>query len=648
MLKLFQNQGKVLRWTMGVILFLVAGSMVITLVPNVFGPAGPGAPDVLAEVAGVTVTTGDVELELREHRANNVPPEAISMLASTAIDSLIAERVLFSEAAALGLVPSEEELAQWIREQLPDVLFPGGEYIGGDAYQRFVRQQFRRTVPEFERDLLEQIAIGQNLRQLVTDSVRVTEEEVAKRYHERNDAVQIEWAAIAASSVASEVSPTEEQLRQYFESNRLRYRHPERRPLQLITIAPDSAASDVEITEAEVQLYYGQNEYRFENPERVKLRHILFMTLEKAEEEQQQALEDAEGVLAELRAGGDFEALAREHSEDPGNADKGGDLGWVSRGMMDPAFEEAGFALQDVGEISSAPVKSEFGYHLIRLDDRQAPSVKPLEEVRDVIVDDLRAERSQGERFALIERAMTAAEESGGQLSRVAADLGLGYQEFPAFGRDEIPDGLPKATTLVEAVFQQLSGQVFTTADQDTVYIGFVSEPVLARDAEFEEVHGTVLRDYIDTEAANIARQRSEQLAQSAKDGGGSLAAAAAQHGAQRATTDFVKRDGEADDLGSVSALGEDAFSKVNGEVQGPVAVGERWVVFRTVEMRPADESMLGDSREQLRQELMQEKRALVFEYFQQDKLREYSDAGLVVRYPVRIQQYLQAMQRVI
>ena len=133
MLKLFQNQGKALRWTMGIILFLVAGSMIITLVPNVFGPAGPGAADILAEVDGVAVTTGDVEVELRQHRASNVPAEAIAMLAGNAVEALIAERVLFAEATKLGLAPGDAELAGWLREQLPEVLFPEGKYIGADA-----------------------------------------------------------------------------------------------------------------------------------------------------------------------------------------------------------------------------------------------------------------------------------------------------------------------------------------------------------------------------------------------------------------------------------------------------------------------------------------------------------------------------------
>ena len=648
MLKLFQNQGKILRWTMGVILFLVAGSMIITLVPNVFGPAGPGAADVLAEVDGVPVTTGDVEVELRQQRANNVPAAAIAMIAGNTIDALIAERVLFAEATALGLVPTDEELAVWIREQLPDVLFPDGKYIGADAYHRFVRQQFRRTVPEFEREILYNIAISQHLRQLVTDSVSVTEDEVKQRFHEENDTVQIEWASVDSASVRAEVTATPEQLREYFDSNKLRYRHPERRPLKLLAIGPDAAASDHEIADAEIDLYYSQNQYRFENPERVKVRHILFMTMGKSEEESEQASEQASAVLEELRGGANFEELAKQHSEDPGNADNGGDLGWVSRGMMDPAFEEASFALREAGEITQAPVKSEFGYHLIRLDDRQAPSVKPLSEVRDVIREDLRAERAQSDRYGLMERAMAAAEQAGTALENAAAELNLPYQAYEAFSRAELPDQLPKAAALVEAIFDQPAGQVFTVAEEETLYIGIVNEAVPARDAEFEEVRSTVRDDYIDTEAANTARQRAEDLMQAANDSSGDLTAAARRKRLSTTTTDWIKRGGEIADLGSISALGDAAFTKTNGELQGPIAVGDRWVVFRTIAIQPADESALAADGEALRQTLLDEKRGLVFDYFRNQKVRDYSEQGLVVRYDDRIQLYLQSMQNVI
>lgn len=647
MLKLFQNQGKVLRWIMGVVLFLVAGSMVITLVPNVFGPADPGSADVLAEVGGLAVTTRDVEVELRQFRSADTPAEAIAMMAGSVVENLIAERVLFVEASELGLVPSEEDLAHWLREQLPDVLFPDGKFVGARTYEGFVRQQFRRTVPEFEREILYNLTIDLRLKRMVTDGVNVTDEELLRRFHEENDSVQIEWTAVDGDSLRSEISPTPEQLREYFDSNKLRYRHAERRPLKLMTVGPNAGTSEHDLSDTEIELYYSQNLYRFENPERIKVRHILFSTMDKSEEEAATAHEKAEAVLEQLRGGADFVEMAREHSEDPGNADNGGDLGWVTRGMMDPAFEQASFALQ-TGALSEAPVKSEFGYHLIRLDDRESGSVKPLSEVREVIRADLKAERAQSSRYALMDNALVTAQQAGEALENAASQLGLPFQEFPAFSRSELPEELPNAAALVRAVFEQPAGEVFSVTQDDTLYIGIVDEPVPAREAQYEEVDATVRQDFIDTESANLARTRAEELAQWARDSTNNLGAAARRSGLRLSKTGFLKRDGEIEEIGPVSTLGPDAFVKTSGEIQGPVAAGNRWIVFRTLELQPADESALASEEEALRATLLSEKRNGVFDYFRQQKLREYSENGLLVRYGDRIQSYLQSMQNVI
>lgn len=644
MLKLFRNQGKALRWIMGFILFLVAASMVITLVPNVFGPADVGG-ETLAEVDGQAITISDVDVELRQYRSNDLPGETLSMMAGTVLENLIAERVLMAEAQELGLVPTEEELALWLRERLPTLLFPEGKFVGAAAYAGFVRQQFRRSVPEFEREILSNIAIDQRLRRMVTDGASVTDAEVAARFHELNDTVQIEWAAVDGADLEGQVAPTDEELREYFDSNRLRYRHPERRPLKLLTVDQAAATAEHEISDTEIELYYSQNQYRFEQPERVKVRHILFMTVDKSEAETEAARRNAAEILAQLRDGADFAELAKEHSEDPGNSENGGDLGWVSRGMMDPAFEEASFALQ-VGELAPEPVKSEFGFHLIRLDERQSGSVKPLSEVRDVIHDDLIAERTQSDRYALMERAMDAAQQAAGALESAAAQLEMPYQEFPAFSRDALPDALPKSAALVQAVFEQPVGEVFSSAQDEILYIGFVSESVPARDAEYDEVSATVTGDYVVTEATNLARQQAEGLAEKARGGAASFAAAARQSGLTANTSEFVKRDGDLGELGPVSALGEDAFAKAGGEIQGPVAVGSRWVVFRTVELRPAAESALTAESGELQRSLLEEKRSRLFEYYREQKVQEYGESGLILRYGNRIQSYLGQMRR--
>ena len=372
MLKLFQNQGKTLRWIMGALLFLIAGSMVITLVPSVFSTQQSGADaQVLVEVGDRAVTIADLDAGIRQYvRRGDMPPESLAFFANNTVDNLIGKRVLMNEADELGLIPSEEELAQWMRDQLPDLLFPDGKFVGAAAYRGFVQQQFQKTIPEFEAELLEQIVIETRLKRMVTDSVGVSDEEVKQIFHQRNDTVQLEWAAVDRGDLRSAVSVTDEKLAEYFEANKLRYRKQEERACKLIEIGADYATDDIDLSETEIELYYAENQYRFENPERYQARHILFSTMEKSEEESEAAWKKAEEVLQQLRDGADFAALAAEHSQDPANADSGGDLGWITQGMMVPEFEQAMFALE-VGELSAEPVKTEFGYHLIRVEAKE-------------------------------------------------------------------------------------------------------------------------------------------------------------------------------------------------------------------------------------------------------------------------------------
>ena len=130
------------------------------------------------------------------------------------------------------------------------------------------------------------------------------------------------------------------------------------------------AAKDVTVEEEELRTYYEENKDKYTEPEQVKARHIL------VEDE-----ETAKSILKKLETGEDFAEIAKEESADSGSKDKGGDLGFFERGVMDASFEEAAFSL-GIGEIS-APVKTMFGYHIIRVEDKKPERLAPFEEVRD-------------------------------------------------------------------------------------------------------------------------------------------------------------------------------------------------------------------------------------------------------------------------
>ncbi|MCR4402240.1 MAG: peptidylprolyl isomerase [Firmicutes bacterium] len=142
------------------------------------------------------------------------------------------------------------------------------------------------------------------------------------------------------------------------------------------------ASKDVTVGDDEVKKYYDEHKEDFKEPEEVKARHILVKDEKTANE-----------IRKELAGGADFAELAKAKSEDPGSKDKGGDLGYFQRGAMDPAFEKVAFELK-IGE-TSGPVKSSFGYHIIRVEDKKPERVPSLEEVRDEVVKQVTREKAK-------------------------------------------------------------------------------------------------------------------------------------------------------------------------------------------------------------------------------------------------------------
>jgi peptidyl-prolyl cis-trans isomerase C len=153
--------------------------------------------------------------------------------------------------------------------------------------------------------------------------------------------------------------------------------------------------SDVPVTEQAIRAFYDQNQKAVTQPERLHLRHILIkVDANTPEPEKQKAREKAEALLERIEDGEDFAQLARENSDDQGSKDKGGDIAWWVRGQSVPSFEQAAFALQEVNDLSPV-VQTQFGYHVIQLLERQAPTVAPFEQVKDRIGEFLKQKQAR-------------------------------------------------------------------------------------------------------------------------------------------------------------------------------------------------------------------------------------------------------------
>src|SRR5690606_19930550 len=197
------------------------------------------------------------------------------------------------------------------------------------------------TKAEFEQNLRNALIVDK-LRAALTEWVTVSDAEVETEFRRRNEKVLAELAVFSADAVRGDVSLSDEQVAAYFEANKENYRIGERRAVQYVLVDIEPIRQKTVVPPADVERYYRENQQQYTTPEQVRASHILFST-ENADEAE--VRREAEAVLKQVRAGGDFAALARRHSDDS-SAQQGGDLDYFGRGRMVKEFEDVAFSLE--------------------------------------------------------------------------------------------------------------------------------------------------------------------------------------------------------------------------------------------------------------------------------------------------------------
>src|SRR5580693_9096861 len=399
MIPTLQNAGPTVKIILGGLLVLICASMAITLIPGGLGSSlGIGAPPagVLATVGDQTVTVAEVQREARAMIRQQVPrggPQAAMLLpyfSSHAAQQLINEKALVAEAHRVGLRVSDDELRDELQHgQYANAFFPEGKFVGQEAYEDML-QRADLTVPQFEAQVKEGI-LDRKLRALVASSAFVGDPEIRDEFDRRNTKVKFEYAVITQADILKGLHPTDEELKAFYERNKATYNNsiPEKREIKYVVVDSAKIATATNVTDQDLQAYYDQHRDEYRVPEQVNVSHILIKTPLPAPgaKEDEKAVADArakaDDVLKQLKAGGDFAKLAEKYSDDPGSAKSGGELGWIGRGRTVPDFEKAAFSLGK-GQTSDL-VKSSYGFHIIRVEDKQEAHLKTLVEVKSEI-----------------------------------------------------------------------------------------------------------------------------------------------------------------------------------------------------------------------------------------------------------------------
>lgn len=629
MIRFLQTPGPAIKMALGGILLVICASMVITLIPGGFGSdmmgAAPGK-GVVAKVAGADVTAEEVRdtaRQMLQQQMQQANPQTMAMLmpyfSQRAADQLITRQALIAEAARLGLKATPQEIQNELQHgRYAETFFPGGNFIGETEYEDML-SRYNLTPAKFEDSVGKDIMLSK-LEALVSGTATVSDDAIREQFVKQNTKVKFEYAVLKQDDLRKALHPTDAELKAFYDSHKQQYANsiPEKRKVQYAVVDTSKIGDGIQITHDDLVSYYDQHRDEYRTPEQVKVSHILIKTPlpgpdgkvdEKGVAEAQHRAED---LLKQIKAGANFEELAKKYSEDPGSAKEGGSLGWIQRGRTVPEFEKAAFSLPK-GQISDL-VRSSYGFHIIRVDDKQEAHMKTLDEVTDQIEPILKQQKAQQIAQKQAETLLSQAKTEGLDAAAAADKIPVITSSF--FSRKDMLPGLGPAPQFMDAVFTATEKSPPDLASSSQ---GFVVCQLLAiqpaSTPSFDDIRSKVEDQFKNERSSALLSQKTQELSDRAKTEH-DLKRAAKELGAEVKTSDFVAPDGQVPDLGSMTGQAAVAFTLKPGEISGPITSGGNGVVLNVLEDQQPTDADFAAKRDQIRDSLLQAKQQELFGLF--------------------------------
>lgn len=614
MLKVFRDNLKYLSWVLWLVIVVFVLFVFVDFGATV--PTGRTIPtDAAASVGDIDVTYGEYERSYRQaedtyrqiygDQFNRELAQQMG-LPLQVLDSLVADKILLQEADRMGLRVTDEEVRQAILE-FPAFQATTGGFIGEEHYRQTLRSS-GYTVDSFEQMIRSQL-LGQMVRDVLSANLFVSDEDVLASYKDQIEQAKIRFVQLPSSSMASEVIASPEEIEAYFDEHKEELRIPERRVVDYLLLDQNALRDTIELSEDELFEYYEANPEEFTQEEQVRARHILLQV--GGDRTEQQAEEQMLAIRDRLAAGEDFATVATELSDDPGSKAQGGDLGFFARGQMIGEFEEAAFSAVP-GEVVG-PVKTNFGYHLIQVEERRDAGRSSFAEAQEQIRSRLLNQRSQDlaestatELAERIDNEVLTTQEALQQLADT--ETGVTFLTTPAFGREDNVPGIGRGTGFSLTAFE---------LDQDEI-----SEPVRAaagwvilRVAEVQEPRIPPLDEVRDNVGSSVRQDKQMQLATARMvearqklDDGSSLDEVAEE------LELVVRESGQFGRGGSVAGLGNNpevasaALALEVGDFAGPLRHENQALLFEVLERQRFDPQEFETQRQEARETVRSER----------------------------------------
>ncbi|MGM0419217.1 MAG: SurA N-terminal domain-containing protein, partial [Thermodesulfobacteriota bacterium] len=416
MLQFIRNKAS--SWIVKVILALIC----IVFVFFGWGTYQSGKQNQVAKVNGDVITPEQYKNKynqlvnsLKQRFGGEMSSEMLEMFEAEkqALDSLIEERLIIQKASDLGIKVSDAELADHIFNM--DFFTTNGSF-DNKKYKEVLAAN-RLSVEEFE-SLMRKDLLLERVTDIVTGAVKVTDKELREWFNYNNKTVDIKYAAfIPGEYDKASFEITDEDIKKYYEENKENYKTEPKVKVSYIRFSADDFKDHVTVSESDIEAYYNENSEKYSQKAKVKASHILINVDENASEEK---VEKAKSKILDIRKkivnGNSFAEMAKEYSEGP-SAENGGDLGEFQKDDMVEPFSDAAFATE-AGEVSE-PVRTKFGWHIIKVDEKNKDSVNEFNDVKDEIKDYLQTRQAK---FAAYDKADAVYTEtlSGASLEEVA------------------------------------------------------------------------------------------------------------------------------------------------------------------------------------------------------------------------------------
>jgi peptidyl-prolyl cis-trans isomerase D len=636
-----QKDNRITKAIFVVIIGVVSVGMVVYLIPGLTG-MGAASTDTYAMVyphwysrfvgAGEPVTQQRVEQIARQQLTQQRYPDnpvILNYMEQRIGQQLVQQKVLLVEAEKLGIHATEDDVRQYLQTgQAGQVLFPGGKFIGEEQYASMIASRFNLSVKDFEDDVRNDIVL-RRLQALITSGVTVSDKEVSDSYRKENVKVKFDYAVISSDDVRKSINPSDSDLESFFKKNSARYASavPEERKITYFAFTPDQLPGGVpQPSQQDIQQYFTAHQSEYSVPDQARSRHILIKVDAGADAKTDAAAKaKADDILKQIKGGANFADLAKKYSDDPGSKDAGGELGFAQPGRMVPEFDKAIFS-QKIGDTQI--VKSQFGYHIVQVEERQAKHAQAINEVLPTIQATLIRQKTSEAEDSYAKSLTAEAAKNG--LDKTAAAHHLNVVTTPPVGHQGVISALPDGSQLVAKAFGAKQGDAPQYAPTGEGYAVFqVTGISAAHSPTFADWKSHVLDDFRDQQLPALLSQKTKELADKAK-AENDLGKAAKEMGATVKSSDLVGATGQVPDLGQVAQVAPQLLDMKVGDFSGAISTQRTGVVAKIVDKQEPSADDIHKNLDQARDQILEQRRNDAFGVFLGNVMDDYKKKKLI------------------